>query len=62
MLCADAVKTERNAFGTDSRGQSILLDNLMCNGRERNLLECSGNNLGDHNCELHELAGVRCQG
>ena len=62
MLCADAVETHANAFGTDSRGQDILLDDLDCDGSEIDLLECNHRGLGNSNCEPVELAGVKCQG
>ena len=43
---------------------SILLDNLMCNGSENTLIECLANNndVGLHNCDHSEDAGVRCEG
>ena len=42
---------------------SILLDNLMCDGHESSLLECvSSDQIGLHNCEHNEDAGVRCEG
>ena len=66
MLCADAVETIENVFGTDSRGQDVLLDDLDCDGSERDLLECNRRNdygLGYTNCGFpRELAGVKCQG
>ena len=47
------------AFGEGSGG--ILLDDLSCNGREGNLLECSHRGIGSHNCGHHEDAGVTCE-
>ena len=47
------------AFGEGSGG--ILLDDLTCNGREGNLLECSHRGIGSHNCGHHEDAGVTCE-
>ena len=43
---------------------SILLDNLMCNGSENTLIEClaNENDVGLHNCDHSEDAGVRCEG
>ena len=42
---------------------SILLDNLMCDGHESSLLECvSSDQIGLHDCEHNEDAGVRCEG
>ena len=41
----------------------ILLDQLMCNGSEASLLEClPSDNIGLHNCNHNEDAGVRCEG
>ena len=42
---------------------SILLDNLMCEGHESSLLDCvASEDIGTHNCEHSEDAGVRCEG
>ena len=42
---------------------SILLDNLMCEGHESSLLDCvASEDIGMHNCEHSEDAGVRCEG
>ena len=42
---------------------SILLDNLMCEGHESSLLDCvTSEDIGTHNCEHSEDAGVRCEG
>ena len=42
---------------------SILLDNLMCAGHESSLLDCmASDDIGIHNCEHSEDAGVRCEG
>ncbi|XP_071487939.1 scavenger receptor cysteine-rich domain-containing protein DMBT1-like [Diadema antillarum] len=38
----------------------ILLDNVRCNGTERNLVDCQHNGYGIHNCGHHEDAGVEC--
>ena len=41
----------------------IVLDQLMCNGTEASLLEClPSENIGHHNCDHTEDAGVRCEG
>ena len=41
----------------------IFLDQLMCNGSEASLLEClPSENIGLHNCNHNEDAGVRCEG
>lgn len=52
----------RNAVFGESSG-SILLDNLMCDGHENSLLECvASDQIGLHDCEHREDAGVRCEG
>ena len=55
----------RNAtFGeVDPDIYRILLDQLVCNGTEQSLLDCSaGVEVGVHNCDHSEDAGVRCNG
>ena len=39
---------------------SILLDDLKCNGTEQTLLNCTYSQT--HNCDHSEDAGVRCEG
>ena len=40
----------------------IFLDNVDCDGTEPNLLQCRGNEPGNHNCGPSEDAGVFCPG
>ena len=40
----------------------IFLDNVRCTGSENSLLDCDANDIGEHNCQHYEDAGVRCQG
>ena len=40
----------------------IFLDNVNCNGTESNLLQCRGNEPGNHDCGHSEDAGVYCPG
>ena len=41
---------------------SILLSDVFCRGEERNLLDCSHNGIGQHDCDPSETAGVICGG
>ncbi len=38
----------------------ILLDDIKCTGEESTLFECSRTNIGHHNCQHNEDAGVVC--
>ena len=41
----------------------IFLDNVACSGTESRLMDCvSSTNIGAHNCQHDDDAGVRCQG
>ena len=64
VLClspAGSIPVRNAAFG-EGIG-SILLDNLMCEGHESSLLDCvASEDIGTHNCEHSEDAGVRCEG
>ena len=42
--------------------RSIILDNVVCTGREENLSECDRNGVGVNNCDRSEEAGVECEG
>ena len=44
---------------TNGNGQ-IWLDNVECSGTERRLIDCPSDRIGNHNCDHHEDAGVRC--
>ena len=58
----DSISIGRAAFGEGSN-YSILLDQLMCTGNENSLLDCAaGEEVGSHNCDHSEDAGVRCEG
>ena len=41
----------------------IFLDNVACSGTESRLIDCvSSSNIGVHNCQHNDDAGVKCQG
>ena len=42
--------------------RSIILDNVICTGREEDLSECDHNGVGVNNCDRTEEAGVECEG
>ena len=42
--------------------RTIILDNVICTGREENLSECDHNGVGVDNCDRSEEAGVECEG
>nr|XP_033808735.1 HHIP-like protein 1 isoform X2 [Geotrypetes seraphini] len=46
-------------FG-EGHSLKILLDDVQCTGKEKNLLECKHANVGLHNCSHQEDAGVVC--
>ena len=56
----DAIAFDEAYFG-EGNG-FIWLDNVICSGTESDLLSCSHNGLGVHNCDHYEDAGVRCEG
>ena len=62
LIFLDAVPF-RNALFGEGEGD-ILLDNLLCRGNETSLLECltSIGDIGVHNCNHSEDAGVKCTG
>ena len=40
---------------------SIFIDNVVCDGQERRLIDCASNPLAAHDCSHAEDAGVTCQ-
>ena len=55
-----ALKNGAEFFGSGL--DLIWLDNSICNGDESSLLECNTNQIGQHNCDHSEDAGLRCNG
>ena len=61
-LSIDSIAVGNAVFG-EGRNHSILLDQLVCTGNESSLLECTfDEEIGSHNCDHSEDAGVRCEG
>ncbi|XP_027138437.1 deleted in malignant brain tumors 1 protein-like [Larimichthys crocea] len=58
MGCGRAMSTEYFGEGTGP----IWLDEVMCAGSESKLTECSHQEIGSHNCDHQEDAGVVCEG
>ena len=55
-----AVTAHRSAHFGQGSG-NILLDDLVCTGRESTLLECTHSGINVHNCGHSEDASVTCE-
>ena len=53
------VATRTQAFFGEGTGE-IWLDNLRCDGTENQLIDCTHNGFGSHNCFHGEDAGLIC--
>lgn len=53
-----AVHTFTNTPGSGP----IFLSNLICQGSEKNLLECSSQPIGLHTCDHTQDVGIECEG
>ena len=47
-------------FTNGVSGQLIWLDNVECQGNETRLIDCRANELGSHDCDHSDDAGVSC--
>ena len=59
MLHAGSIPVLHSDLGSPPN-RSIILDNVVCSGGERNLTECDYSTM--NNCDRSEEAGVRCEG
>ena len=60
IIIVASIPIRKSRFGSFLYG-SILLDNLVCMGDESSLLDCVDTaDIGTHNCDHSEDAGVRC--
>ncbi|CAI8021725.1 Fibrillin-2 [Geodia barretti] len=55
----NAVPVRGGVYG-EGEGQ-VLLDDLLCQGDEENLMDCSQYSGGTHSCDHSQDAGIRCE-
>ena len=47
-------------FGVATDPVPINLDEVMCTGGERGIIDCVHDGVGVHDCDHHEDTGIRC--
>lgn len=63
MGYSSGVQTESGIFDNEYGGYAtIFLDNVLCDGREAHIMECSHNPWLDHNCGSEETVNIWCEG
>ena len=60
LVPTGAVPLHEGYFGVGTG--DILLDDIVCTGHEKSLLECAVSTVGMHSCTHVEDAGVQCEG
>lgn len=61
LQCGSPLKAHKNAWFGQGTGR-IWLDEVICEGTERSLTECSAKPWGTHNCNHENDVGVECAG
>ena len=54
---ADAMPLLQASFGV---GSGMIVENIRCNGTERQIVDCNVRDVTDGECNHNEDAGVRC--
>ena len=60
MGFVDVGDSASSRFGSGASSQSILLDDVACNGSESLLIDCSHAGIGNENCGHGEDVGIIC--
>ena len=50
----------RYTYGNNPSGSSYVLDDLHCTGSEFSIFDCPHNGEWIENCDVADIAGVRC--
>ena len=64
MFCVYAALSEvvtNIYFGGGESNVPIHLDNVVCNGTEPNLLNCTHNGIGMEDCDHSQDVGIKCK-